>query len=170
MIICSSGWCECGTCIHVWMCTASVNVYDLCCWWQWRVALVASKDDNKSPSCCHKTQPPCSAFKCYVYSQRAADTLQSRRREKKEAGKKKSQKERELGREARGAWRPVAEGLILNVLQRQCLLSSLASPLTAPVSKQELYPLPPTLQKEDQEMQWLLKTRSCFPGQSLGFA
>lgn len=40
-----------------------------------------------------------------------------------------------------GVARPAAEGLILNVLQRQCLLSSLASPLTAAASKQE--PPPP---------------------------
>lgn len=46
-----------GTYTCVWMCTASVNVYVPCYWWQWRVVLVASKDDDKSPSCCHKTQP-----------------------------------------------------------------------------------------------------------------
>lgn len=78
--------------------------------------------------------------------------------------KGKKEKERELEREPTGAWRPVAEGLILNVLQRQCLLSSLASPLTAPVSKQELYP--PSLhsrKKGGQEMQWLLEMKTWSP-------
>lgn len=42
-----------------------------------------------------------------------------------------------------GGSRPVAGGLILNVLQKQCLLSSLASPLTEPASKQDWSPYPP---------------------------
>lgn len=102
--------------------------------------LVTSQRGNKSRSCCHKTQPLRLAFKCCLYSQRAADTLQ-----RGERGKEEERREREREREERseGVSRPVAEGLILNVLQRQCLLSSLASPLTAPASKQDLSPLPP---------------------------
>lgn len=45
----------------------------------------------------------------------------------------------------------MAEGLILNVLQRQCLLSSLASPLTAPASKQDLSALPPPNRKKGRK-------------------
>lgn len=63
------------------------------------------------------------------------------------------EREREREREARGVARPVAEGLILNVLQRQCLLSSLASPLTAPASKQDLSPLPPPNRKRGRKQE-----------------
>lgn len=129
--------------------------------------LVTSQHGNKSRSCCHKTQPLRPAFKCCLYSQRAADTLQRGEREKKR--KKGSRKEREREREARGVSRPVAEGLILNVLQRQCLLSSLASPLTAPASKQDLSPLPPPNRKRGRKRgrQWLLKMIVLFASQML---
>lgn len=63
----------------------------------------------------------------------------------------------------------MAEGLILNVLQRQCLLSSLAGPLTAPASKQDLSPLPPPNRKRErkQERQWFLKMTVLHPDQML---
>lgn len=62
----------------------------------------------------------------------------------------------------------MAEGLILNVLQRQCLLSSLASPLTAPASKQDLSALPPPDRKKGrkQERQRWLKMTARLPGQT----
>lgn len=113
----------------------SLHVYVCWSWWCW--VLVTSQHGNKSQSCCHKTQPLRLAFKCCLYSQRAADTLQRVEREKEE----ERLRERERGRERgpRGVSRPVAEGLILNVLQRQCLLSSLAAPppSTVPASKQD---------------------------------
>lgn len=46
--------------------------------------LVTSQHGNKSRSCCHETQPLRLAFKCCLYSQRAADTLQRGEREKEE--------------------------------------------------------------------------------------
>lgn len=129
--------------------------------------LVTSQHGNKSRSCCHKTQPLRPAFKCCLYSPRAADTLQKGEREKEEErlGEKR-ERERERDREVRGFRRPVAEGLILNVLQRQCLLSSLASPLTAPASKQDLSPLPPFPTEKGgrkQERRWLLKMTGPLP-------
>lgn len=68
-----------------------------------------------------------------------------------------------------GETRPVAEGLILNVLQRQCLLSSLASPLTASASKQDLSALPPPNRKKGrkQERQRELQMTLLLPGQML---
>lgn len=92
------------------------------------MVVVTSQNSNKSRSCCHKTQHRRLAFKCCLYSQRAADILQRVEREKEEETLIEV-REREREREtSTGVSRPVAEGLILNVLQRQCLLSSLASP------------------------------------------
>lgn len=161
MIICSSGAMRAGLCGCV-----CVKVYMCACRGGEGVAavggggaraggfLVTSQRGNKSRSCCHKTQPLRPAFKCCLYSQRAADTLQRGEREKEE--ERLGEREREGGgTEKRGGGRggvsrPVAEGLILNVLQRRCLLSSLASPLTAPASKQDLSPLPPPDRKRKE--------------------
>lgn len=75
------------------------------------------------------------------------------REKKRKKGSGKRKRGREGEREARGVSRPVAEGLILNVLQRQCLLSFLASPLTAPASKQDLSALPPPGKKKARKQE-----------------
>lgn len=105
----------------------------------------------------------------------AAAILRERQTHYREGREKQEERlgEREReggGQRSGGVSRPVAEGLILNVLQRQCLLSSLASPLTAPASKQDLSPLPPPDRKRGrkQERRRLLKmTALLLPRQTL---
>ncbi len=117
-----------------------------------REVLATSQHDNRSWSCCHKTQ----ALRPLLS---AASILREGQTHYREG-------EREREREMRGVSRPVAEGLILNVLQRQCLLSSLASPLTAAASKQDLSPLPPPDRKRGRKKErlWLLKLTVFLPG------
>ena len=97
-----------------------------------------------------------------------------RKRGRKAWGEREGEGERGTAKRRKGgkggSSRPVAEGLILNVLQRRCLLSSLASPLTAPASKQDLSPLPPPRQKEEgrkRERRRLLKMMVLLPGRTL---
>lgn len=116
--------------------------------------LVTSQHGNKGRSCCHKTKHLRLAFKCCLYPQRATDTLQGEKGEKEEE-RLREERERERGREAKWVSGPVAEGLILNVLQRQCLLSSLSGPLTAPASKQDLSALPPPNRKKGRKQERL---------------
>lgn len=107
----------------------------------------------------------------YAWLLSAASILreqQTHYREGREKKRKKGSGKRERGWDVGcggGGTRPVAEGLILNVLQRQCLLSSLASPLTAPASKQDLSALPPPNRKtgRKQERQWELKMTVLLP-------
>lgn len=65
--------------------------------------LVTSQHGNKSRSCCHETQPLRLAFKCCLYSQRAADTLQRGEREKEEE-RLREERERERERVGCGVW------------------------------------------------------------------
>lgn len=110
----------------------------------WRRVPVASQRGNKSWSRCHKTQSQALGFlKCCLYSQTAADG------EERKRGRKTQEKRGEgvcVGGGAgggSGGVRRLAEGLILNAVEKLCLLSSLASSLTELASKQDLYPPPP---------------------------
>lgn len=108
----------------------------------WRRVPVASQRGNKSRSRCHKTQSQ-GFLKCCLYSQTAADGEERKRGRKTQEKRGEGVCVCERGEGEWGGVRRLAEGLILNAVEKLCLLSSLASSLTELASKQDLYPPPP---------------------------